>query len=313
MKLLDQYLYAIKRKLSDKGKDEVIKELESLILDTIENRYGQNPTDEEVKSVIKEFGSPAKIANDYGNPNYVINPEYSDLFFLICKIVTLSLLGAFTIIFVIKLFTEASADINIATEIVSIFSNTIYGAISSLGVVTIIFALISRYVDTDGHKPTEDWSPDNLPEIPIRKEKVSVGESIASIIFILIAISIFNTFPEIVNTPLIYTGDSGFAFSHTIIIDRFLDYLVFINFIWLMEIFYSVATLITGRITMAIRFTKIIITVLAISLFLTMYSDSSLYTGTMDLFGVRLVFLIIVLVGCLEILINFSKLIFRSK
>ncbi|MDA3845137.1 MAG: hypothetical protein PF505_01160 [Vallitaleaceae bacterium] len=313
MKILDQYLYAINRKLPTQGKDEIIKELKSLLLDSIESRYGKTPTDSEVRSVIQEFGSPAKVAHEYGSASHIINSEYSDLYYLICKIVSLSLLGSFTIIFIIQVISEGLQNMNIPYHLLQLFSNTLFAAISAIGVITLIFILISKYVESADLDLSKDWTPDDLPEIPASKEKVSKAESIASIIFILIAITIFNTFPEIMNLGFYDFQDAGFSVGHTVLIDRFYDYMLFINIIWLIEIFYNVAALITGRITKSIRFIKIIIGVASISLFFTMYNDTSLYLGKLDLFGARGVFLLIAIIGCIELITNTVKLLFKSN
>ena len=83
MKDLDKYIYAIGQKLPIKGREETKKELKSLILDEIEAKYGENPTEDDILAFIQDFGAPVKVAKKYSDSKGVISDGLTDLYFLI--------------------------------------------------------------------------------------------------------------------------------------------------------------------------------------------------------------------------------------
>ena len=198
MEILERYLYAIRMRLPKNSREEVIMELRSLLLDNIESKYGDNPTDAQIKESIKAFGSPAKIAAEYGQTKFIIRPEYTELYLMIIKIVALAIFGSLVVAFLVQAVGGQLADTNIAIEILKLFGNSIQGAIAASGTVTLIFFIISQVKEDAEDELEDDWTPSDLPELPKSNEKVSIGESIAGIVFSLLAIVLFNAFPWII-------------------------------------------------------------------------------------------------------------------
>ncbi len=62
MKLIEQYLKAVEVKLPWRGRSDIIAELRSLLSDSIEERFGSEPTEAELKTALLEFGSPGTVA-----------------------------------------------------------------------------------------------------------------------------------------------------------------------------------------------------------------------------------------------------------
>lgn len=65
MNLIELYLEEIRRQLPSRNRDDILKEIQSTLMDTIEDRNpnpGAEPDTETVKAVLKEFGSPRKVA-----------------------------------------------------------------------------------------------------------------------------------------------------------------------------------------------------------------------------------------------------------
>lgn len=312
MKILEQYLYAIKRKLPKKGSDEVIMELRSLLMDNIENTYGDNPSEKDVKSIISEFGPPSNVAKEYGGNIYIIAPEFTDIYKMIIKIVVACLFGAFVIAFAVQLIA-GTGDGNIALQGLKVLSNTFTASISSIGMITLIFMIISRYVDGDELDIAKDWTPDDLPELPEDNEKVSMAESIAAIVFTTLAIILFNAFPQVIEGFIEFVENTGVDWGHTLVIDRLFSYIRILSIIWVIEICYSILTLIYGRITKPIRAIHLI--TLAANFFITliMFRDASLYVGEMNLFGFRGILMITLIFGPIDFLSNLAKMLKPSS
>jgi hypothetical protein len=78
MELIDRYLYAVCKHLPQKMKKDIEDELRSSILDAIDAKSGGNPTQEDIISVLKDFGPPRKVAHNYTTGgSYIIGPIYT--------------------------------------------------------------------------------------------------------------------------------------------------------------------------------------------------------------------------------------------
>lgn len=310
MKLLDQYLYAIRKKLPKDGKDEILKELESSLLDSMESSYGPNPTEVEIKETIKAFGSPSSVAVEYGRSKYVINPELTDLYFMISKIIIFALLGAFSIIFIIKLFSDTGSDLNVPIELVSIISNTLGSSLSAIGWVTIAFALISRFSGSKNF--SDDWNPDDLEELPSKKESVSIIGSIFGLFFIMVAIVIFNLYPSLINVPTKTFIRAGFNMIHTIDLEVFKSYLLILNVLWFVEIIYIILTLITMKITKSLKIFRIILDGSGIVFLTMLYTNESLYNGPFNHYGIRALWLLLIILSTIEVITQLFRLVWKK-
>lgn len=297
MKLLEQYLYSISRQLPKDGKEEIIAELRSSLEDTIEDQYGQEPTNEELTQVLKSFGSPSSVAKEYGKSRYIISPAFTDLFILIMKIIVLGMLGSFTIAFVVE-FATSGSNLNVGLGFATILGRTLTASISSFGTLTIVFMIISR-VSNEREVPEEDWSPKDLEEIPSDKQRVKFGETLAGIIFSLIFLVAFNVYPEMINLPsegLIMAGID----VHTINMDQFANYLLVFNLVWISTIIHAIILLVHMRYTKTLRLTELMITLASIALFYVMINDANLFIGVNNNLGPKAFFIFLAVVSVIE-------------
>ena len=66
--LKERYLYAVTKRLSPKIREDVSLELQGLMEDMLLERCGEaEPTEEDVKSVIRELGTPAELYAKYAD------------------------------------------------------------------------------------------------------------------------------------------------------------------------------------------------------------------------------------------------------
>lgn len=308
MKLVEKYLYAISKQLPKDSSDEVITELKTLLYDTLEDNYGPEPTEEQISQTLMSFGSPSAVAKEYGKSRYVINPQLTDIYLLIAKIIGFAMLGAFSIVFIVQLFTED--DVNIALGLLGILGNALNATIASIGSLTVVFILISRYM---GLRSIEDgWTPKDLEELPKDKEAVSYFETFAGIVFSVVFIIGFNLFPEIINLPVLSLSSAGFDNMHMIDMNRFLGYLPFLNILWIGTILRSIYTLVRMRVDNKARVMDILLDIGTVALFYVMLTDFSLYVGPMNFFGFRGLFLLVSAITAIEIISSTVTLLKRS-
>jgi hypothetical protein len=197
MELLRRYLYAIKTKLPIKSRDDLIKEIESLTMDELEDRFGPQKeyTEEEIKTIIKEMGSPRRVASRYrGDEPYLIGPELSEIYRLVLLIASGAVTLGLMISFVIGSFSIDNSLGKHFLEFLRFFPSLFSALLSMVGSVTIIFALIQKF---GNFKPEdleidEDWTYKDLPELPQKEEIVKLWEPIVGLFFTFLALILLN-------------------------------------------------------------------------------------------------------------------------
>ena len=102
MRIIEQYITAIRAFLPLKGRADITNELRSLLLDEIEGTYGKTPSEDDVKNAIKSFGNPFEVASRYKNKLPVIAEGLKEFYFLIIIILT----GAMGIVFTIATIVD---------------------------------------------------------------------------------------------------------------------------------------------------------------------------------------------------------------
>jgi len=323
MKILNQYLYAIGRKLPYNARNEIIQELKSLLMDNIEDTYGPEPTPEEVASLIESYGSPREVANRYKEDHLVIGAGYTDLYFFIGKIIALALTISFSILFVIELFSGnflvnfgASEDLsgtvnlfnydltsfnNIIIGLAKVIGRILVGTINGIGWLTIIFIILTRINNDQAINLDEDWTSAQLKDIKVGPEGESRFESGITIFFLLAFTVIINTFPGLVSVAEVAFSASGLL-EHTINLSLFRLYLIPISILWLTEVIYHVFNLFYGSQSKGLAAFKLIIDAVGTLIMVLMFLDMNLYLDYTGLVGFRTIFAIISVINIIELI-----------
>lgn len=199
----ERYIYAVSRKLPSKNREDIRKEIGTLIDDMAADTDPENTEDPKVMAkVLEKLGDPKKLAEQYrGKSNYLIGPDYFDNYIFVLKIVLAAITGAMIIALVMKNITDTPANAYlIITDSIGSILSALMGAFAW---VTVIFALINRY-DESGFASgdlkesfKEEWKLEDLPEIPAEKAIVSKGESIASLVFFAALFILINYAPHL--------------------------------------------------------------------------------------------------------------------
>lgn len=186
MELIERYLYEIKRHLSYKNRDDIIKELRSALTDELDNQYGPNPTPEQAAEVLKEFGSPQVVAARYHpEGQYLIGPALYPLFQMVAGIAISAVIGAQIIAWLVASFFGEKPASALSTA-----SNLYNGALIALGWVVIVFMILQRFDVRPGEKD-KPWDPASLPPVA-EKEDVKRVERVIGIIVTVIILSILS-------------------------------------------------------------------------------------------------------------------------
>ncbi len=142
--LLDRYLLGVRRALTGKKREDITAEIESSLLDRMEERFSgdQSITETQVKEVLQEMGSPRKLAASFGPQRSLIGPRLFPAYLLVLRIVVPVVVGALILSIIIRAFTgEADSGTFPAVKYLATLWN---GAFSAAAFVTLTFAIIER-------------------------------------------------------------------------------------------------------------------------------------------------------------------------
>ncbi|CAH1190040.1 hypothetical protein PAECIP111893_00124 [Paenibacillus plantiphilus] len=194
MEIVKRYIYAVTHKLPEKQRADIEQELQGLIEDMLEHRtQGGEICERDVEEVLLELGAPHELAAKYkGNRKYLISPELFDLYWVVLKIVILSIVIGLSVVAVIEFLLEpVRGGPFIGEFVVSLITSCVQG----FAWVTIAFGIVeyngvkASGIELDKKK---EWKPSQLPAIPNPQTQIKRSEPIASIIFTLIITILFT-------------------------------------------------------------------------------------------------------------------------
>lgn len=184
--LIERYVYDVTRRLPEKDREEVSKELKSNIYDMLPENADEN----ERKMVLYNLGSPASLAEKYRQkPRYLISPAVYEDYVRVLKWV-LPLVGV--VVFMIGMILGAIDAIKDGmVDFPYLISNTLSKGIV-IGVSAVFQALIWTTVgfviaDRTGAKANkskeQEWRVEDLPDaLPDDKGKIKLSDSIAELV-----------------------------------------------------------------------------------------------------------------------------------
>ena len=164
--LLDRYLLGVKRELTGKQREDIAAEIESYLLDLLEERFPKTEefTEAQIKEILQEMGAPRKVAAQYSPQRYLIGPRLFPAFFLVLKIVIAAVIGALTLSFIIN---SVIGETSITWLAVLEYLGTIWsGMLSTVGSITLVFAIIERVGEGKEIKELDELQEFNLPSLP---------------------------------------------------------------------------------------------------------------------------------------------------
>ena len=246
MNLLNRYIHEVGRFLPRKSREDIQAELRSSVVDTLEDRFGTEPSEADVEVVLKEFGSPRDVAASY-NPGgqYLVGPGLYPLFRMVAWIVVAAVLGAQLLAFGVGVFIAGEPFSALET-----ISSLVSSVPASLGWVLITFMLL-QYFDAKPYLDEEPWDPKALPELK-PGEDLKKGELVFGLvggILILVLVTLFPQWIGFLTTP------GGEFYPNPVI----LDYLVLIQVSLLATIMLNIYLLSKGNWDMLTRIIKLVL------------------------------------------------------
>jgi hypothetical protein len=160
--LVGRYLNAVKLWLPRKQQTDILAEIAEDLHSQIEDResaLGRPLEEADLVAILKQRGSPMRVASGFIPEHRLINPAMLPLYRLVLKIVLLWVLAPiFAIVFIGPIFNSARP----GPALLLFFSEAFRALFFVVGIVTTVFALLDRYHS----KWVDKWDPRKLPRIP---------------------------------------------------------------------------------------------------------------------------------------------------
>lgn len=195
--LIERYVHEVGRNLPRRMRADVELELRSLLADSLEERQTGKHDDEVVIDLLSELGPPAEFAAQYLPEQKLIGPRLFPLFKLVLTIVISVIGGLHLVLAVISFFQEpaSSTIFGMFWWIGGRFLSFGESAIYILGIITLVFAVLEWVGVGDVAESTENWHPQELPEVE-DSYQIKPFELILGIVFTTLLIVAINFFPN---------------------------------------------------------------------------------------------------------------------
>ena len=213
--LIERYIYAAVKNLPYKGREDIEKELETLIYDMLEERCGDvPPTEKDVRVVLTENGTPEELANNYSpdKDKSLIGPPYYSKWKWFVKLVLTAVLvgmlmsGAITI--TMQAVGENMTAFDVFSELLGWIGVTVSALLQASAAVTIVFMIMQKKKVSFAEVTGVQWETTPVPK---KEEKISRKEAAFDIIFSIVAYTVFLCAPQVLFGVFTENGASVFV------------------------------------------------------------------------------------------------------
>ncbi|NLF63414.1 MAG: hypothetical protein GX579_02300 [Chloroflexi bacterium] len=258
--MIDRYTNEVARQLPPRARDDIRRELDSLLAEALERqaeKAGREPDEAMVAAMLKEFGSPAEMAAQYRGDEYLIGPV---LFPTFKTVVTIALTVLATVQLVI--FGAQALFGNTPLTIASLWeflSTMISSALTAFVIIVFVFAVMER-VPGNQLPEKEAWDPRSLP--PVKDpNRIAPVDLVLGIVFPLLAIILFNRYAYwIVDIDVPEGGYHFFPLLH----ENFLNFVPWLTVSWGLEIVLRSLVLAQGRWNVITRVAQFLVELFSI-------------------------------------------------
>ena len=225
--------------------------------------------------MLREFGSPRKVAIQYGARNYLIGPRMYPIYLQVLRIVLIIVTAINLIGLVVAIVNQTGFDSGMLEAILSVVSSLISSLFIAFGIVTLTFAGIERTTPEEVKvKINQKWDPDDLLKDE-DQDQVKVLEMALEITFSIIFIVLLNFFLDKIG---IYFYDSRGWVSSPIMNENFLRYIPAITIYVILDIAVDLYLLNKGAWDKIATGAKVLINMLKIAVNAAILSGPAILT-----------------------------------
>jgi hypothetical protein len=244
--LIERYAYEVGQHLPRKGRDDIRLELQSHLLDNLDERAGaEKATVEMAADLLHEYGKPEKMAARYLPERYLIGPQLFPLYRLVLIIVLAVIAGSMGLSLAFTFIGQGVENVN--SWLWNTLLGFLQGSMSAVGSITIVFAIIERVsagrVQLATEYEDEAWNPLDLTPIEDR-DRINRPELVVAILFYIGLIVLFNFFPHWIG---IYRVGGESQTVIPILSPEFAVFIPWLTVLWAAEIVHRLLLLRDGR------------------------------------------------------------------
>ena len=212
--LIDRYLYAVGDELPRTQRDDITRELRTLIEDKLEERsHGQAQTPDVALTavVLEEIGEPAVVARRYDiRPQYLVGPRYYPVFLRIVK----AGLGIVAVVVVLTTLLSSAAgsggaapEFGLAT-LASMVGRYIQIAIGLFAWVVLVLAIFER-IQSRRLPPARLWHARDLPAVPrAQEDRINAPGLTVGICLVCFVLWMVNAIPQWIGVLMVRDGSA---------------------------------------------------------------------------------------------------------
>lgn len=217
MELIDRYIYDVTRRLPEKQRGDIARELHSLIDDMLaqqEEASAGMPEENRVTAVLQQLGDPSEMAAQYsGRPRYLIGPALFDTYLLVLRIAIVA--AAFGLVVALAVnysLNPTTPDVTVDSIVNTVVSGVVSAATGAFCWVTIVFALIEYFApDKFGKRRNKKpWSPADLPELTDERLTMRKSGPVVAMLFVVLFWVLLHAAPQLfgvyLSTPAGHEG-----------------------------------------------------------------------------------------------------------
>lgn len=282
MNLIDKYIEQVGENLPAKDREDIKKEIRSILEDTLENRSLQEgrPVDELMMvDVLKEFGTPRKMAEAYMPPRYLIGPRLFPTFLMVTKII----LGIVLLVGIVTTsvsFFQQPLTVDSGIEFILKRLLELLGSmLSVLGNIVFVFAIIEWAFSREKSKNEENWDPRDL-EGEENRDEIKPWSLVPDIALTLFTLLFFNLFAA--KLGAYFNDASGISVFIPALSPVFFNYLPWFNIIWVLGLGLSLALIRIGKRQPWSRWFQVSLDVMSLIVLILMASGPSIIASTAD-------------------------------
>lgn len=161
--LVDRYVHQVGRNLPPRQRRDIEAELRSQIQDQLDDRFGGNPTPDDLATVLRELGEPRTLAARYAEDRYLVGPVFYPTLLSVLQygwailppvVAFLSIFGALT----------APEPVGVPRALLDAVLSAVQAGALFTGAVVLIFAIIERAAHAQ-RLPSAPFDPMTLPPV----------------------------------------------------------------------------------------------------------------------------------------------------
>lgn len=200
--LVDRYVDAVMNRLPKADREDAQKRLR----EKITARLSENPSEDEIKTVLEELGNPAIVADEYRKvKRYLIGPALYDRYLSVLKIVMMIVPIVSAMIALLEKLMETTVATGLVNFLIETFadmvSSAFQGAAQAFLWVTLGFVIMERQGISEEifSKAKQKWSIEDLKKgSASQKNRITRGEMMIAMFFTLFFTAIICFKPELI-------------------------------------------------------------------------------------------------------------------